>query len=145
MYFRLLDPIIHYTENYRIFIDIKDTHGGPRVNKLKEVLCNNMYDFKAEVIKGIYQVNSKESEILQLADLLIRVLSYYHRGLTSGENVNSGKKVLVEYIKNEYKINMDIKTGRYERKYNLFIWSPIKSKKPVIACEIRRAPSTHGR
>ena len=38
MYFRLLDPLIDETENYRVFIDIKDTRGGPKIRKLHESL-----------------------------------------------------------------------------------------------------------
>ncbi len=123
MYFRLLDPIIHESEKYKILIDIKDTHGGPRVQKLHEVLCNNIYDFKLEVINGVYQINSKESEILQLADLMIGALGYYHRKLyNSGKNL--GKRELIDYIQEKHKINMAKRTARTAQKYNLFIWSP---------------------
>lgn len=44
----LLDAMIGYSEEYRIFIDIKDTCGGTKVKKLQEVLCNNKYDFSLE-------------------------------------------------------------------------------------------------
>ena len=123
MYFSLLNPIIYESEKYKILIDIKDTHGGPRVKKLHEVLCNNKYDFKSEVIQGIYQINSKESEILQLADLMIGALSYYHRGLLTN-GLNSGKVELINYIQKKYKIDLDKITNRNEKKYNLFIWEP---------------------
>lgn len=122
MYYILLNPIIHEENKYKILIDIKDTHGGPRVMKLHEVLCNNIYDFKAEVINGVYQVNSRESEILQLADLMIGALGYNHRGLLT-EGTNEGKKSIIEYIQSRYKIDMNKKTDRSEKKYNLFIWS----------------------
>ena len=56
--------MIGYSEEYRIFIDIKDTCGGTKVKKLQEVLCNNKYDFKHEVIRDIQQIKSNESEIL---------------------------------------------------------------------------------
>lgn len=121
MYYLLLDAIVKPVNEYKIFIDIKDTKGGPRVNTLKDVLCNNIYDFKGEVVKDIKQVDSKESEILQLADLFIGSLSYYNRGLT---NKNNGKKLLVEYIINHHKINMRNKTGRHEKKFNIFVWEP---------------------
>lgn len=59
-YFYLLDAMIGYSEEYRIFIDIKDTCGGTKVKKLQEVLCNNKYDFKHEVIRDIQQIKSKD-------------------------------------------------------------------------------------
>ena len=123
MYFSLLNPIIYENEKYKILIDIKDTHGGPRVKKLQEVLCNNKYDFKLEVIQGIYQINSRESEILQLADLMIGALSYYHRGLMK-DGLNMGKVELIRYIQEKYEIDLNEITRKNEKKYNLFIWEP---------------------
>ena len=70
IYFRTLDPIIRQENEYHILLDIKDTKGGKRIQKLKEVMCNNIYDFNGEVITHIGQINSMESEIPQLADLL---------------------------------------------------------------------------
>ncbi|QJA09073.1 DUF3800 domain-containing protein [Romboutsia sp. CE17] len=123
MYFTLLNPLIDYDSYYNIFIDIKDTKGGPRVRQLRTVLCNNIYDSKEEVIKGIYQINSRESEILQLTDLLIGCISYVHRGLYE-QNSTKGKDVLVNYLIEKGNINLYQKTSKYEPKFNLFIWNP---------------------
>ena len=123
MYFTLLNTLIDYDSYYNIFIDIKDTKGGPRVKKLRKVLCNNIYDSKEEVIKGIYQINSRESEILQLTDLLIGAISYLHRGLYN-ENSNKGKDILIKYIIEKGNIDLYRKTSKYEAKFNLFIWNP---------------------
>lgn len=123
MYFTLLNPLIEYDSYYNIFIDIKDTNGGPRVRKLRKVLCNNIYDSKEEVIKGIYQINSRESEILQLTDLLIGSISYLHRGLYK-EDSNKGKDILIKHIIEKGNIDLYKKTSKYEAKFNLFIWNP---------------------
>lgn len=123
MYFILLNQLIEYDSFYNIFIDIKDTNGGPRVKKLRSVLCNNIYDSKQEVIKGIYQINSRESEILQLTDLIIGCLSYVHRGLYD-ENSKSGKNILINYIIEKGNLDLYNKTARCEYKFNLFIWNP---------------------
>lgn len=128
MYFLLLNSLVYRDNEYRIFIDILDTHGGPRVKFLKKVLCNNIYDYKAEVIKDIYQINSKESEILQLADLLIGMIGYYNRGLFKKSKENNefynGKVQLIDYVKEKYKIDLGKSTDKLEKKYNLFIWNP---------------------
>lgn len=124
MYFRLLDPMINPFSEYKIFIDIKDTNGGPKVRKLKEVLCNNIYDFKSEVVKDISQINSKESEILQLADLLIGALSYYNRKLYQTTNSNKGKNKIINELTERHGINLDKTTYKTEGKFNIFIWKP---------------------
>lgn len=122
MYFLMLDPIVYPENEYKILVDIKDTRGGKRVKKLREVLCNNIYDFRQEVITQICQINSKESEILQLADLFNGALTFYHRGLAEIDESNAGKKAFVEALKE--KKRLDVRTSRGEKKFNLFIWTP---------------------
>ncbi len=122
MYFLMLDQIVNPENEYKILVDIKDTRGGKRVEKLREVLCNNVYDFRQEVITQISQINSKESEILQLADLINGALAYHHRGLDKLDESNPGKKAFVEAL--EEKKSLDVRTSRGEKKFNLFIWTP---------------------
>lgn len=122
MYYRMLDPVILPNDKYHIMVDIKDTRGGKRVAKLREVLCNNIYDFKKEVIDQIGQINSKESEILQLADLINGALAFYHRGLADNADSNQGKVKFVRALQRHADLDNNTKYG--ERKFNLFIWAP---------------------
>lgn len=124
MYFRTLDPIIRQENEYHILVDIKDTKGGKRIKKLKEVMCNNIYDFNGEVITHIGQINSRESEILQLADLLNGALAYHYRKLENDDTANKGKVEFVTAL--QKRKNIDMSTARYESKFNLFIWKPRK-------------------
>src|SRR3990167_10956736 len=50
MYFDMLKVILWPHNCYRIYLDIKDTRGAQKVEKLHEVLCNNMYDFSRQII-----------------------------------------------------------------------------------------------
>ena len=122
MYYRMLDPVISPNKKYHIMVDIKDTRGGKRVAKLREVLCNNIYDFKKEVIDQIGQINSKESEILQLANLINGALAFYHRGLADNADSNQGKVKFVRALQRH--VDLDNNTRYGERKFNLFIWAP---------------------
>ena len=122
MYFQMLDPIINQGDEYYVFIDIKDTRGGKRVQKLRDVLCNNIYDFHHEVIKQIGQVNSKESELLQLADLFNGAVGYYYRKLDNEIGSNQGKVDFIRELQKRQRI--DKKTSRGASKFNLFIWEP---------------------
>ena len=124
MYFRLLDPMIEQTDEYRIFLDIKDSNGGPKVRKLHNVLCNNIYDFKHEVLRDIKQIDSKESEILQLTDLFIGALSYCNRHAYEVNKPNQGKIAIIEALQDKYGVNPFRKTSRYEDKFNIFFWAP---------------------
>lgn len=122
IYFLLLNSIIFRDDSYKIFIDIKDSLGGERVKKLKEVLCNNIYDFKGEVIKDIIQIHSHSSQILQITDLLIGAMSYNTRKLSK----NQGKLILINKIKerlNPLKIDIEKTTRKQEEKFNIFYWT----------------------
>ena len=123
MYFLLLDPIIDPFGEYRIFIDVKDTQGGPKISKLHEVLCNNIYDFKREVIKDVRQIRSHESEVLQIADLFNGALSYVHRGLYNCPGSNEGKNIIIEQL-GKKGLELLKSTKRSEEKFNIFIWVP---------------------
>ena len=122
MYFRMIDPIICQEDEYCILLDIKDTRGGKRVQKLKEVLCNNIYDFNGEVIKYIGQINSRDSEILQMADLFNGALTYHYRRLESAAEPNNGKITFIRAL--NARQNIDRMTSRQASKFNLFVWKP---------------------
>lgn len=123
MYYSLIDKIIFPDESYRIYVDIKDTIGGKSISKLHDVLCNNVYDFKQEVIRDVNQIHSHESEIMQIADLINGALAYFHRGLYS-EDEKKVKSKLVNIIKSKTGLSLETSSNRYEKKFNLFVWSP---------------------
>ena len=87
-------------------------------------MCNNIYDFNGEVITHIGQINSKESEILQLADLINGAIAYHYRGLEASNEANMGKVEFLKALKE--KQNIDRKTDRNASKFNLFIWTPTR-------------------
>jgi len=118
MYFDMLKVIFNPEAHYRVYLDIKDTHGGAKIAKLHDVLCNNMYDFSREIIERIQLVRSHEVDLLQLADLLIGAVSYVNRGLAG----SSAKRALVELIRQESSYELTRTTLLREDKVNLFRW-----------------------
>lgn len=121
-YYYLLDAIICYNNEYTIFVDIKDTRGGPKVAKLREVLCNNIYDFKREVIKGIFQIRSHESEILQLTDLIMGAIGYYHNEHYQTVASSQAKNAVVNALMEYYGRAISNGTSRGARKIDVFLW-----------------------
>lgn len=122
MYFLMLNEIIRPENKYNILVDIKDTKGGKRLSTLHKVLCNNIYDFKCDVVKNVVQIDSKDSELLQLADLINGAICYYNRGLYGMKKSNVGKNTIVDLLQARYQLNT--KTKLNEQKFNLFIWTP---------------------
>lgn len=121
MYFTLLKNIFEPEACYRIYIDIKDTLGNWKVNKLHDVLCNNAMDFSRKMITRIQRVHSHELEQLQLADLLIGALSYRHRGLSE----NKAKVHLIHRIQERSHYDLTRTTLAREDKFNLLIWNGV--------------------
>jgi hypothetical protein len=118
MFFDMLKVIFDPKARYRVYLDIKDTRGGTKVAKLRDVLCNNLYDFSREIIERLQLVQSKEIEILQLTDLLVGSVSYVNRGLQG----SSAKITLVDIMKRRSGYSLTRTTLLRENKVNLFRW-----------------------
>jgi hypothetical protein len=118
MYFDMLKVILYPDARYRIYLDYKDTQGATKVEKLHEVLCNNMYDFSRRIIERVQLVRSQEVEILQLADLLIGTVSYVNRGLST----SAAKLRLVDRMRDRSGYKLTQTTLLWENKVNLFRW-----------------------
>lgn len=118
MYFDLLKVLFNPDNEYRIYLDIKDTRSSDKVTMLHEALCNNMYDFERKIIKSIQTIRSHEVEQVQLADLLIGVVGYANRHLTT----NSAKLALVERMQHRSHYSLTKTTLLREDKVNLFVW-----------------------
>lgn len=118
MYFVLLKAILDNTNLYKIFLDIKDTGGGTKINALREVLSNKMYDFDRHIIQQIQLVRSNEVIILQICDLLIGAVMAENRGT----QVSAAKQEIINRIKSRSKYSLKMSTLYKEQKFNLFVW-----------------------
>jgi hypothetical protein len=119
MYFTMLRPIFCAPHHYRIYLDVKDTRGGSKTRKLHEVLANSLYDFDRECIERVQQVRSHESELLQIADILIGVLTYANRGLAG----SSAKASIVARLRESLGQNALTRTSTFAAtKFNILLW-----------------------
>lgn len=118
MFFYLLKVIVNPQEQFNIFLDIKDTRSQERVEKLGEVLSNDMLDFQRAGILNIQTVRSHEVEIMQITDLIIGAIGYANRDLSS----NLGKVRLVEELQGRAGTDLIHSTPLGAKKFNLFRW-----------------------
>ncbi|MFA5555015.1 MAG: DUF3800 domain-containing protein [Phycisphaerae bacterium] len=118
MYFSLLKVILEPHSKYRIYLDIKDTHGKTKVDKLQEVICNSLYDFNREIVEKIQPVHSHEVEQIQLTDLLTAAVVYANREL----DTSPAKTILVNLIKKRSGYSLLQNTLLREKKFNIFVW-----------------------
>ena len=131
VYYQLLCRIIvPNNENY-IYLDIKDTKGARKVKKLGEVLANGIYDFDMKCIKNVQNINSKESELLQLADILIGAISYLNRNENKKENYSKAKMEIINAIIKYSGYNLKKSTILSEEKFNLFFMELYERTKQI--------------
>jgi len=118
MCFTLLEPIIDPTQYYSIYLDIKDTRSEGKRRKLEEVLRNANYDSSENIIRRVQQIRSHESELMQLADLLIGAVTYANRGLQT----SAAKLALIGRVRQRTRFSLTRSTWLREPKINLLIW-----------------------
>lgn len=119
MYFTMLRPIFCAPHRYRIYLDVKDTRGGPKTRKLHEFLTNSLYDFDRKCIERVQQVRSHESELLQIADILIGALTYANRGLAT----SVAKAAIVARLRERLGSNVLTRTSTFAAtKFNILLW-----------------------
>lgn len=122
MYFDMLKAIFRPNVKYRIYVDIKDTRSGPKIAKLRNVLCDNMYDFSRKVIERIQTVRSHEVEQIGLVDLLIGIIAYANREFKG----STAKLSLVDLMKQRSHYELTRTTLLREEKVNIFRWEAME-------------------
>lgn len=120
MYFLLLQVLFNPDSHYRIYLDKKDSLGSRKVEKLHEVLCNDMYDFDRRIIERVQIVTSDNVEQVQLCDFLTGAVSYANRELTA----NATKLALIKRMRERSRYSLRRTTLLRERKVNIFCWQP---------------------
>lgn len=120
IYYLTLREMMDIGKKYYVYVDIKDTKGSEKINKLKEVLNNVVGYFYDETVKNIQLVRSDQIQLMQLSDLLIGAVSYSNRGLNS----NPAKVKLIEHIEESSGRSIKKTTPKVETKFNIFKWMP---------------------
>ena len=120
MCFTLLEPIIVPTRHYSIYLDIKDTRGEVKRRNLEEVLQTAKYDGSGNIVRRVQQIRSHESELMQLADLIMGAITYANRDL----DTSTSKLALIKRLRQRTGFTLTRSTWLREPKLNLLIWGP---------------------
>lgn len=128
MYYTLLSKMIESAEEYSVYVDIKDTHGGKKVRKLQEILNHSQLAPYSSCIRKIQIVKSNEVELLQLCDFLLGCVGYFNRFLSPLSNFNDGKSQakieICQYLVSKVQRPLSKTTPLSETKFNIFVWEP---------------------
>ena len=124
IYFLMLSAIFDKDNVYNVYTDIKDTHSYDKCMKLQNVCCNDNWDFQHKMIKKIQPIRSNESQLIQLADILIGAIVYANRYLyqCDSKERSSAKVEIIQKIKERSGYKLTKTTYLSENKLNMFFW-----------------------
>lgn len=111
MYYQLIHHKVSMEHSYNVYLDTKDTCGSKRIVKLKEIL-----NYKYGTIRNLQIIDSKESLLMQVTDLIMGAINYYLRG----DNAVVAKLKLIDKIMLHSKTPLTQSTPRGSDKFNLF-------------------------
>lgn len=115
MYFQLLHTKVDFQNRYNVFLDIKDTCSGEKLEKMKKIMSYN------SSIGTLQFIPSRESVFIQLADVFMGAINYnlrIQKGDVKGNVI--AKLKLIEKIKRHSNISLNTTTPLSRNKFNLF-------------------------
>lgn len=118
MYFQLLHTKVDFQNTYNVYMDIKDTCSGEKLETLKKIMSYNSSIGRFQFIR------SHESVFIQLADVLIGAINYnlrIEKGDVSGKVL--AKRKIIEKIKKHSNISLNTTTPLSRKNFNLFFIS----------------------
>jgi hypothetical protein len=124
-YFSLLNKILSPENKYNIYLDIKDTRSKFKLQKLRDILSNDKFDFTGQMISQMQHVHSNGTPLLQITDLLLGALTYKHSGLRTSAAKLSIVNLIEQHLRNKKILtDLTVSTPLKENKFNIFVWSP---------------------
>ena len=123
LYFDTLKVIFDPRARYNIYLDAKDTRGRFKLAGLREKLLDNQfYEVPSDLLGHLQEIRSYESELLQMADLILGALTFVHRGWESRFDANQGKLDFVARLRERSGYSLRRSTLHGESKLNLWVW-----------------------
>ncbi|MCX6252628.1 MAG: DUF3800 domain-containing protein [Bacteroidetes bacterium] len=123
IFYLLANPWLNNTsDNYKVFLDIKDTRGREKLKMLDEIFRNKFYGNSP--YKWFQHIRSFDSQFIQLADIFIGAITYKARGLQLADGANKTKIELVQYLEQKSGYDLDFGTAPWESKFNIFDHQP---------------------
>lgn len=112
-------------EECRVYLDIKDTRGKEKLNKIHDVFTQ-YYQGKSP-FTHLQHIRSHDNVFIQLADFFIGAITYKTRTKSNPELNHAGRLEFVEYLEEASGFSLDEGTVPWETKFNIFDHQPKKS------------------
>ncbi|WP_299154790.1 DUF3800 domain-containing protein [uncultured Christiangramia sp.] len=111
-------------KRFRVFIDLKDTRGREKLNKIREVFDNA---HKGESPFIYFQhIQSHDNLFLQIADFFIGAVTYKNRVVSKEFEPTKSKLEFINYLEEVSGFCLNEGTVPWEKKFNIFDHQPKK-------------------
>ncbi|TRW97059.1 DUF3800 domain-containing protein [Flavobacterium gawalongense] len=123
MIYFLLRPNESNGNEYRVFIDVKDTRGREKLKKINEVF-DIEYKRKTPFVQ-FQHLHSHDNVFFQLADFFIGAITYKSRVVLEDiKNPIPSKMDFIKYLEQKSGFNLEEGTEPWETKFNIFDHQP---------------------
>jgi len=119
MFYYTLRDFLLPDKEYKIYLDYMDTMGGEKTQKLCEVLKT---EGREELKVDSYIIQSYESQMIQLCDLVIGAVGYKNRSDIG--HTSQIKSQIVDYLEQKVGHALDYGTPPWEKNFNIFRFAP---------------------
>ncbi len=129
-YYKLIYFLLRPNElpnKFRVFLDIKDTRGREKLDKIKEVFDNH-HGGESPFVR-FQHIHSHDNQLLQLTDLFIGAITYKARDEHEKPEASTVKKEIIAHIEDRSGYDISMGTEPWEEKFNIFDHQPKGLKK----------------
>lgn len=125
VYFLLKSATNPPANEYKVYLDIKDTRGKEKLRVINDVLQNEYAKSNTPSPFIFFQhIHSHENVLLQLTDLFIGAITFKSQGHHKKEVANRAKNQIIDYLEARSGYILDEGTEPWETKFNIFDHQP---------------------
>lgn len=123
MMYHLLTYNINNENDYRVFIDVKDTRGREKLRKINEVIGEHYQGHSP--FSQFQHLHSHDNVFFQLADFFIGAISYKARvAINHISNPTNSRIEFINYLENRLGSQLENETDETQMKFNIFSRTP---------------------
>ena len=120
LYYQLLRGAIEPENQYRVFMDLKDTRGREKRKQLEQLLHQDADDDDGKIVENLQHVRSHHVRLLQVCDLLLGATGFARREQQAKES--TAKRALVSAIEEKLGQSLTMDTPPGTERINLLTW-----------------------
>lgn len=124
-YYKMIEYLLNKdakNNNYRVFLDMINSRGKDRLNKIQESLADDPHH--EGIFRTFQHLHSHHNIFFELTDLLVGAVAYSARKLTGEVPLNIAKDEFLDYLENKSGYSLAEATELWESKFVIIDHQP---------------------